>query len=33
MSKKFTFSTPAGQVADRKLYLCCGNYGTAEAPQ
>lgn len=29
----FTVNTPAGQPADRKLYLCCGNYGTASAPQ
>lgn len=29
----FTFSTPAGQTVDRKMYLCCGNYGTASAPQ
>lgn len=33
MSKKFKFNTPPGQVVDRKLYLCCGNYGTAESPQ
>lgn len=29
----FTVNTPEGQVADRKLYLCCGNYGTASAPE
>ena len=29
----FKFKTPAGQTVERKLYLCCGNYGTAEAPQ
>lgn len=30
---EFKFKTPAGQTIDRKLYLCCGNYGTAAAPQ
>ncbi len=29
----YKFNTPPGQTMDRKLYLCCGNYGTAEAPQ
>ena len=29
----FKFKTPPGQTIDRKLYLCCGNYGTTEAPQ
>ena len=29
----YKFKTPAGQTVDRKLYLVCGNYGTAEAPQ
>lgn len=29
----FQFKTPPGQTIDRKLYLCCGNYGTAAAPQ
>lgn len=29
----FKFNTPAGQTIDRKLYLVCGNYGTATAPQ
>lgn len=29
----FTMNTPAGQTADRKLYLCCGNYGTYAAPK
>lgn len=29
----FKFSTPPGQTIDRKLYLCCGNHGTAEAPK
>ncbi len=29
----FKFKTPPGQTIDRKLYLCCGNYGTPEAPQ
>lgn len=29
----FKFSTPAGQTVDRKLYLCCGNSGTREAPK
>ena len=30
---EFKFKTPAGQTIDRKLYLCCGNYGTAAAPK
>ena len=29
----YTFNTPAGQTIDRKLYLCCGNSGTAAAPK
>jgi len=29
----YKFNTPAGQTIDRKLYLCCGNYGTEAAPQ
>lgn len=29
----YKFNTPAGQTIDRKLYLVCGNYGTASAPQ
>ena len=29
----YKFNTAPGQTMDRKLYLCCGNYGTAEAPQ
>ena len=29
----FKFNTPAGQTIDRKLYLCCGNFGTAETPK
>ena len=29
----YKFKTPAGQTIDRKLYLVCGNYGTAAAPQ
>lgn len=29
----YKFKTPAGQTVDRKLYLVCGNYGTAQAPQ
>ena len=29
----YRFNTPAGQTVERKLYLCCGNSGTAEAPQ
>lgn len=29
----YKFKVPAGQTVDRKLYLCCGNYGTAAAPQ
>jgi len=29
----FKFNTPAGQTVDRKLYLCCGNSGTADAPK
>ena len=29
----YQFKTPAGQTVDRKLYLVCGNYGTAQAPQ
>ena len=28
----FNFNSPAGQTIDRKLYLCCGNSGTYEAP-
>lgn len=28
----YKFKTPAGQTIDRKLYLCCGNYGTESAP-
>lgn len=30
---KYKFNTPAGQVVDRKMYLCCGNSGTASAPK
>lgn len=30
---EFKFKTPAGQTIDRKLYLCCGNSGTADAPK
>ncbi len=30
---EFKFKTPAGQTIDRKLYLCCGNSGTAAAPK
>lgn len=29
----FKMNTPAGQPADRQLYLCCGNYGTYESPK
>lgn len=29
----YRFNTPAGQTVERKLYLCCGNSGTAEAPK
>lgn len=29
----FTFNTPAGQTVARKMYLVCGNYGTAETPK
>lgn len=29
----FTVNTPAGQTAERKLYLCCGNYGTHDMPK
>ena len=29
----YTFNTPPGQTVERKMYLCCGNYGTPEAPQ
>jgi len=29
----YKFSTPAGQTVERKLYLCCGNSGTASAPK
>ena len=29
----FKFKTPPGQTIDRKMYLCCGNYGTTAAPQ
>lgn len=29
---KYKFNTPPGQSIDRKLYLCCGNYGTEETP-
>lgn len=29
----YKFKVPAGQTVDRKLYLCCGNYGTPEAPK
>lgn len=29
----YKFNAPAGQTVDRKLYLCCGNYGTADAPK
>ena len=28
----FNFNSPAGQTIDRKLYLCCGNSGTYDAP-
>ena len=30
---KYKFSTPPGQSIDRKLYLCCGNYGSANSPE
>lgn len=30
---KYKFNTPPGQVVDRKMYLCCGNYGTESAPK
>lgn len=30
---EFKFKTPAGQTIDRKLYLVCGNYGTAGEPK
>lgn len=33
MSKTYKFNTPPGKAIDRKLYLCCGNYGTAADPQ
>lgn len=33
MSTTYKFNTPKGQTIDRKLYLVCGNYGTASAPQ
>lgn len=34
MSKhKFKFNTPPGQVIDRKMYLVCGNHGTASDPK
>lgn len=29
----YKFHTPKGQTIDRRLYLVCGNYGTAEAPR
>lgn len=29
----YKFNTTKGQTIDRKLYLVCGNYGTASAPQ
>ena len=29
----FKFNTKPGQVIDRKMYLVCGNYGTADAPK
>ena len=29
----YTFNTPPGQTVERKMYLCCGNYGTPEAPR
>lgn len=29
----YKFNTPAGQTVDRKLYLVCGNSGTAQAPK
>lgn len=28
----FKFSAPAGQTVERKLFVCCGNSGTYEAP-
>lgn len=30
---EFKFKTPAGQTIDRKLYLCCGNNATYDAPK
>lgn len=29
----FTVNTPAGQTVGRKLYVCCGNYGTYADPE
>ena len=29
----FSMKTPAGQTVNRKMYLCCGNSGTADAPK
>ena len=29
----FTMKTTPGQTAERKLYLCCGNSGTYDAPK
>lgn len=29
---EFTMKTPASQTVDRKMYLCCGNIGTYDAP-
>lgn len=29
----FSMKTPAGQTVNRKMYLCCGNSGTAAAPK
>lgn len=28
----YQFTAPAGQTIERRLYLCCGNSGTYEAP-
>lgn len=30
---KYRFNTPPGQTVGRKLYLCCGNYGTPDTPK
>lgn len=29
----FKFNTAPGKTVERKMYLCCGNYGTESAPQ